>query len=117
MFLVESFRTHKDKKTLAEHAAAARAYDCWSLRMDRKDTNYLGQDKPYLAGDALSTPPLYLLPPDVQEKVHQLQEDAKTRMPIPVLNQQPPPMPSEEEATKDRDEYRAARGVARMDEE
>jgi hypothetical protein len=88
--------------------------------VDRKETNYLGRDEPYLAGDALSTRSLYVLPADVQEKVYQLQEDARTRMPIPILNQQPPIMPTEEEAKKDRDEYRAARGapdVTRMDEE
>jgi len=109
-----------NKKSLAEHAAAARAYDCWSLRMDRKETNYFGRDEPYLAGDALSTRSLYVLPADVQEKVYQLQEDARTRMPIPILNQKPPLMPTEEEAKKDRDEYRAARvapDVTRMDEE
>lgn len=62
------------------------------------------------------------MPTEAQEKVRQLQEEAKTRMPIPIMNPAPPRdmQSEEEEAQKDRDEYRAARAaqnLAPMDEE
>lgn len=98
------------KKTNAEHAAAARAYDCWCLRLEGRKNDFLGKDPPYLAADDGPSLPSYLLPVDLREKVFQLQEDAKTRMPVPILNPAPP-MQTEKEAAKDREEYRAARST------
>ena len=95
-----------EKKLLAEHSAAARAYDCWCLRLEGKKSDFLGQDQPYLTATDAPTPPSF--PAEVTERVNQLQEDAKRRMPIPVLMQPPPPMQTEE-AQKDREEYRMAR--------
>lgn len=109
-----------DKKTTAEHAAAARAYDCWCLRLEGKESEFLGNDPPYLAADDAPSLPSYLLPADLREKLFQLQEDAKTRMPVPTILNPVPPMQTEEEAVKDRDEYRAARSSQKptdMDEE
>lgn len=98
-----------DKKILAEHAAAARAYDCWCLRLEGQESNFLGKDEPYRSAE--DAPKCPLMPTEAKERIRQLQEEAKTRMPIPFLKPSLP-MQTDEEEQKDRDEYRAARRSA-----
>jgi hypothetical protein len=55
------------KKTFAEHAAAARAWDCWNAREGRHQKDRLSEDPPYRVGDE---PELITsrFPLEVQEK-------------------------------------------------
>lgn len=88
---------------LAEHAAAARAYDCWCLRLQGRTSGFLGRDAPYVR--QADAPPLPVLPLDVEETVARLREQAKA----PHRMQPPLPMPTDKETVEDRDEYRSAR--------
>ena len=94
---------------MAEHAAAARAYDCWCFRLEGRESGFLGHDKPYRS--AKDAPVCHAFPTEVKQRISELQQEAKTRMPVPVILKPAPPMQSEEEILKDRDEYRAARGA------
>lgn len=76
----------------------------------------MGHDKPYREDDAPACPSM---PSEAMERVQKLQEEAKVRMPTPIMKP-PLPMQTEEEAQMDRDEYRAARNAnstTMMDEE
>jgi len=96
-----------DKKALAERAAAARAYDCWCLRLEGRTSDYLCLDQPYLNAEDAPTCPSF--PQEVKQKIVELQEEAKTRMPVPVILKPALPPQTEEERLKDREEYRATR--------
>ena len=93
-----------DKKIMAEHAAAARAYDCWSFRLDGRRSAFLGEDQPYFSQK--DAPPLPVFPPEKLVLVQELQRQASLRAPVSM---EPAPMPTEQEILADRDEYRAAR--------
>jgi hypothetical protein len=88
---------------MAEHAAAARAYDCWRFRLEGRKSDFLGHDAPYKS--QADAPPLPTLPLDVSAKVEMLRKQAKT----PIVMQPQPPMPTEEEVQAEREEYRSAR--------
>lgn len=93
-----------DKKILAEHAAAARAYDCWCLRLQGRKSDFLGQDTPYMR--QADAPLLPVLPSDVEEAVERLQKQAKA----PHIMQ---PWVADKETLEDRAEYRSARKLHR----
>jgi hypothetical protein len=75
------------RKNLAEHAAAARAYDCFMLR-ERVDTaEQLGVDPPYEAGDQPIVP-LNQIPPNIVETIQQAQKAANAYQGEKMLQQQ-----------------------------
>lgn len=101
-----------DKKVWAEHAAAARAYDCWCYRLEGRTADFLGQDAPYKSPSEKAQPPLPLprMPSEASAQLKKLIKEASLRSIAPL---QPPPlllpMPTEAESLADRDKYRSAR--------
>lgn len=62
------------KKNLAEHAAAARAVDCWNLREGRHDKKRLSLEIPYSVEDAPELP-ISQFPTLLREKVMAIQRE------------------------------------------
>lgn len=65
------------QKTLSEHGAAARAYDCLVFRKSKSRSACIGVDPPYLAQDCPTLPPW---PSFVEAKVQELQAMARSRL-------------------------------------
>jgi hypothetical protein len=75
------------RKTLAEHAAAARTYDCFMLREHVDTVEQLGVDPPYEAGDQPIVP-LNQIPPNIVETIQQAQKAANAYQGEKMLQQQ-----------------------------
>lgn len=72
-----------NKKTTAEHAAAARAHDCLLYRQGLAIQDTMGRDAPYLQSVALSLPSS--TPPSIQQAISDYQTRLRSQMDIDDL--------------------------------
>lgn len=78
------------RKTLAEHAAAARAYDCFMLREQFVTDGQLGIDPPYSAKDRPILP-LNQIPPNIVQAIQEAQRAENRRQENMAVDQQEQP--------------------------
>lgn len=83
-----SFYWYSTKK-VAEHAAAARAWDCWNVREGRQKQKPMSRETPYFKQDAPELP-MYEFPPEIREKVQAFQKE-QAKLEEEIKNDPTPP--------------------------
>jgi hypothetical protein len=76
-------------KKVAEHAAAARAWDCWNMREGRHGEKRASLESPYSKQDAPELP-IYQFPAEIREKIQEIQKE-QAKLEEELKNKPPSP--------------------------